>query len=95
MEMTKACMEYTSGSLATMGFPTSESGSAFSTMLRICPVAFFVLRIYIPLRMYPEYLFFQSSLYLVVGTTWATFRGGRILEEEAEAITDSGVAESK
>ena len=49
----------------------------------------------IPLRMYPEYLFFQSSLYLVVGTTWATLRGGRILEEEAEAITDSGVAESK
>ena len=51
--------------------------------------------VFIPLRVYPEYLFFQSSLYLVVGTTWATLRGGRLLAEEAEAITDPGVAESK
>jgi CDP-diacylglycerol--serine O-phosphatidyltransferase len=58
-------------------------------------VNFVIACILIPLRMYPEYLFFLSSLYLVVGTTWATFRGEQALAADAESLTDPGVVESR
>ncbi len=49
--------------------------------------------IFIPLRIFPEYLFFLSFTYLVVGVTWAFFRGEDAIAEEAATIGETGAAE--
>ena len=49
--------------------------------------------VFIPLRMYREYLFFLSFTYLVVGVTWAFFKGEDAIEEDAATVGESGVAE--
>ncbi len=56
-------------------------------------VNFAIAVVFITLRLYPEYLLFQSSLYLVVGTAWATFRGEQALASDAEAIKESVASE--
>ena len=46
--------------------------------------------VFIPLRIFPEYLFFLSLSYLVVGLTWAFFKGEDLIEEDA---VETGAAE--
>ena len=49
--------------------------------------------IFIPLRMFPEYLFGLSFSYLIVGVTWAFFKGEDAIEKDAASITETGVVE--
>ena len=43
--------------------------------------------IFIPLRIFPEYLFFLSFTYLIVGTTWAALRGAEAMKEESSTVS--------